>query len=515
MKKIFRSKKNKHGVSEVLGTILLLGIAVAIFSVLYFVVLSENFETEKPYPTVVTFVEGDHIVIEHRGGEELGVDNKFTFNIGGNPYTFYLSGLLEDTNSDDKWNIGERLILKGSDIYIDSDTIFNWTTPDADLSGNDLDNNRIIMSGLLDIRPSGDIGLEVFVDNTSPKVGDSVNITLTVSLYYGDLSAPYVQIKYLLPDSLEFWEYYPKSANYNKTTGIWNITNLNIGVPVSLTIKANVSLTAYKVEPTQLCMLIDGSGSIRGPGGNQPGPDWDLILNGLSKAVNESIPHDGNVELTIIQFAQNEATLEIGGPVVITESNYQSVAANIRNINQRGSWTPMSCGIQKGADTLFVSPRNPLNGGIFTRKVIFLVTDGQPTCRCLVSDSDPYISDYCGYDYESTSNTEDSRDYLLNKLGMDENIDEFDSLAIGVGPDINWLRDGIVWPGSSEWTGDEEPEPGWVRHVDDWAEFSNAIDETFVLLFGKIDSSIELLNSPLIDLTDENNRVTLTINPVE
>lgn len=515
MKRISKFKKNNSCVSEVLGTILLLGIAVAIFSVLYIIVLSEPLETEEAYPTTVTFIEGDNIIVEHRGGKELGVDNTFNFEFGDESYLFNVGDLLQDLNSDYKWNIGERLILDGEDIS--KDTIFNWTINDVDIFGSDLDNNRLIMSGKLDVRPSGDVGIDVFVDNLSPSVGDTVNITIAVSLYYGDLLAPNIKIKYLLPDSLEYWGYSPESADYNKDTGIWNISSLDTADTVFLTIKANVSMIDYESKPTQLCMLIDGSGSIRGPGGNDPGPDWDLILNGLSKAVNESIPHDGSVELTIIQFAENEATLEIGGPTVVTESNYNTVTSSIRSINQRGSWTPMSCGIQMGADTLFASDRNPTNGGNYTRKIVFLVTDGQPTCHCYISDSDPYTSDWCGYGYDSTPNTEDSRNYLLNKLLMDEDIDELNALGVGVGPDIEWLRQDIVWPGSYEWAEDDEVPPGsgWVRHVDNWYGFSEAIDETFILLFGKINLSIELLNSPLVDLDDENNEVSVIITPSE
>ena len=111
-----------------------------------------------------------------------------------------MGDLLQDSNSNDKWNIGERLVLDGDDLG--SDTIFDWTIPDADVSGSDLENNRLIMSGELDVRPSGDVGLDVFVDNLSPKVGDTINITISVSLYYGDLLVPNIEIKYLLPDSL-------------------------------------------------------------------------------------------------------------------------------------------------------------------------------------------------------------------------------------------------------------------------------------------------------------------------
>jgi len=511
MKKIsFFNKKKKNAVSEVVGTILLLGIAIALFSTLYIVVLSEPFETSEPYPTVVAFVEGDHIVIEHRGGEEMGVDSKFTFDIGGNSYTFPIGNLLEDTNSDNRWNLGERLIVNKSII---GNPIFDWNNSDAGISGNDDENSRVILTGSLDIRPSGDIGLEVTVDDRYPKVGDSVNITLTASLFYGDLPTPNTEIKLLLPDGLEYQDYSPKSENYNKNTGIWNISNLNIGESVSITIKAKISPESFSVEPAQLCVLLDGSGSISSN-------DWNIALDGLSDAINKSIPHNSAVELTVIQFANSRASLEIG-PIVVTDIDgdpgyYKTISDGVRAITQNEHNTPMSCAFLRGADTLYSSLGNPANGGDFERQIVILVTDGVPTSSCYINDYDPYKADcyYCNHKWY----TEQARDYLINKLQMNLSQDEIDSIAVGVGgyygnPDSEWLRTKIVWPNSYNWSGGESPDPGWVREVTDWQNFSSAIDETFVLLFGTIEIPIELQNSLLIDLNEQNNVVTVKIEP--
>ena len=53
-------KSSNNAVSQVLGTILLLGIAVAIFSVLYYIVLSEPIEANETYPTVVVTYAGNN-----------------------------------------------------------------------------------------------------------------------------------------------------------------------------------------------------------------------------------------------------------------------------------------------------------------------------------------------------------------------------------------------------------------------------------------------------------------------
>ena len=68
-KHIINLKNSNNAVSELLGTILLLGIAVAIFSVLYLIVLSQSFDTSEPNPTIVATIEDNYIIFEHRGGK--------------------------------------------------------------------------------------------------------------------------------------------------------------------------------------------------------------------------------------------------------------------------------------------------------------------------------------------------------------------------------------------------------------------------------------------------------------
>ena len=63
-KHIINLKNSNNAVSELLGTILLLGIAVAIFSVLYLIVLSQSFDTSEPNPTIVATIEDNYIIFQ-------------------------------------------------------------------------------------------------------------------------------------------------------------------------------------------------------------------------------------------------------------------------------------------------------------------------------------------------------------------------------------------------------------------------------------------------------------------
>jgi len=69
------------GVTEVVGTVLLLGIAVSVFSSLYVVVLSYPSPSSISSANLVGTIEGSNIVIEHRGGEALSLDTEILIKI--------------------------------------------------------------------------------------------------------------------------------------------------------------------------------------------------------------------------------------------------------------------------------------------------------------------------------------------------------------------------------------------------------------------------------------------------
>ena len=151
------------------------------------------------------------------------------------------------------------------------------------------------------------------------------------------------------------------------------------GETVTINITAAVVGAGSSSDLTQLAMIIDGSGSISTyPQGNVNYPgEWELMLEGIASAIEDSnvFPHDGTVELTVIQFATS-ARVEIY-PVVVTAANYLTVANNIRAIPKTGlgTLTNMEDGINLTANTVYASA----NFSTYERKIINLVTDGVPT----------------------------------------------------------------------------------------------------------------------------------------
>jgi len=115
-----KNKKTNLGVSDVIGTILLLGMAVALFSVLSAVVLSYPFQPSTPTVDIIGFVdtENNNIVLEHRGGEDLPLNTKIIVIINNTDrYQMNLSDdfLLSNKSKEDGfWNIGENVIIDPS-----------------------------------------------------------------------------------------------------------------------------------------------------------------------------------------------------------------------------------------------------------------------------------------------------------------------------------------------------------------------------------------------------------------
>ena len=115
-RRINRSFKDSDDmVTEIVGTVLLLGIAVVVFFTLYGVVLSSPSPSSTSSVNLVSTIEGSYIVIEHRGGEELALDTEILIEIAGEKMpvdgkTLTARDLLDDVSKKDGvWNVGERL----------------------------------------------------------------------------------------------------------------------------------------------------------------------------------------------------------------------------------------------------------------------------------------------------------------------------------------------------------------------------------------------------------------------
>jgi len=492
-----RFKDSNDMVSEVIGTVLLLGITVA-----YVTAISHPAPPVPTFVNLVGTVEGNNIILEHRGGDPLNLDTKISITIGDEIKDITVGDenyLDTESKSDNQWNVGERLVYPFE---------YNLDNDEAKILSVDGKSNSIIMTGSIDITPECDIGLKQTTDMRFPPVGSTVTITTEAIMYWGNIDATSVTINSVLPDNLAYQSHLTGQGCYDPDAGVWEIDHLVSGESVMLDISAIVTSAGIS-EFTQLAILLDGSSTISND-------DWNIMKTGLADAIEKPIyfPHDGSVEITVIQFGGGSvgnpprAEIEIG-PIIVND-NYMDISDDIRSLDKIGGMTPTACAIYLAADALSSSPNFDVN----TRQIINLVTDGKPNC---IWSGIP--GDYTGTPESSDlskESTESAREYLLNTLDMTEDKDEFDAEAIGTTPNIGWLRDSIVWPGSYEWESGSPspPGPGWVRAVSDYEEFANGVNELFDILFGDIVHSAEIISSTPIDIDPGNNKASGTITPI-
>ncbi|MBN1860667.1 MAG: type IV pilin N-terminal domain-containing protein [Candidatus Thermoplasmatota archaeon] len=117
-------RKSNHAVSEVLATVLLLGITIALFGFLNFIVFSFSFEPAAPsvnlIGSITEYQSTSTITIEHNGGESLDGATEIIMTIGSVAYKETLQDILDGTAqwtflalNDDKnpgtWDFGETV----------------------------------------------------------------------------------------------------------------------------------------------------------------------------------------------------------------------------------------------------------------------------------------------------------------------------------------------------------------------------------------------------------------------
>lgn len=113
-----KHKRADEAVSEIVGTILLLGITVSLFSAICGIVLSYPFSPSSPSTNLVGMVEEDYLLIEHRGGKALDLGTKVSLTIGDNMSEIIIveACLNNESKEDNRWGIGEWFVYQNSNM---------------------------------------------------------------------------------------------------------------------------------------------------------------------------------------------------------------------------------------------------------------------------------------------------------------------------------------------------------------------------------------------------------------
>jgi len=107
-----KNSRKTGAVSEIVGEVLLLAIAVTSISVIYTQVLSTPGPVDTTNVTIVGKIEDGRPIFELQRGESLGADTKIFLTLAGYDQREFLTGEI----SNQQWRIGEQVMLPVEDI---------------------------------------------------------------------------------------------------------------------------------------------------------------------------------------------------------------------------------------------------------------------------------------------------------------------------------------------------------------------------------------------------------------
>ena len=228
-------KRANKAVTNIVGTILLLSIAVSLTTGIYILVLNtafNNSNTPQLSVTIIGTIEGDRIILEHRGGNGLSSETEITFIIGDNNPEHNTSGewLENDTNGDGFWSIGERVVYNnGTDLMFKRVEALVF----------DVETQSIVMRGVIQ---EGKQGTDPWVITLDVPVEDifSNSATLWMEYHFRNHTVGEGEVKF---------RYKPKqSGSWTDTPKSWVDMISNHSGTYNETITSLLPNTEYQVE---------------------------------------------------------------------------------------------------------------------------------------------------------------------------------------------------------------------------------------------------------------------------
>lgn len=528
MKKI---NGNEEAVSELLGTMLLLLIAVSVFTYIAFQVASDDGPEPQTHVNIYGDIIKQNITLTNMGGESIDGSGRLALDIAGNGTSSIISKYLDDTNHNGLWDFGEKIIFNfltetntSEDYFLDH--IDKYESIDA--LSTDILSNEIKFNGPVFSNYRSDIGIHVTISDTTPHNDDYVTITISVWCYGGDVQAAGdVYIKCPLPEGLQYVPpHVADKGSYDPVSGLWHIGNMLVeNDPINLTIRAKVVGVPIRPEYTQLGLILEGSNNMLD---SQSHSVWQsTLLNGINMAIKKgNIPHDETVELTIVGYGHEDPprAYVILDPTVLDNDTYKDIQGGgelgIRNDKYPEGFAPMSSAIRLIADEM-------RNSDFFSqekKQFILLIGSGKPDCIWIPD----YNGEFKGYTLLVQDDTIGAAEYLnttlFNEFNLVKNNDEFNAMIVAKS-DIDrnpiFINNSIVMPQPNcciytfeNITENPIDEEGWVLELTKgWQEFQAAFDYIISILFHSIHLEVNLEQSTTLDPFDFNNTFEIYITP--
>ncbi len=337
-------KLGKEGVSEIIGTVLLLAVAIATFSVLAIYVFSSTSPSaSSPDLDLVGYInENQHIIIEHKGGEEVKLSNikitvwkgdadscSYHFDDEGRLMGDYASYAdFEDINTDKKWGVGEYIDINATAIF---GNITNWQISAIVIDEN---SNSVIFSGILQpgilhtvppvaiftYAPLDPKTLEIIEFNASQSYDPDGGRIVTYRWDFGDGNIGYGMVVV---------HKYATSGTYNVTLTIIDdegqsaeaTTGAGFNIPPPINVTDNqppIADFTWNIDPN-VDGKIDFTSDAIDPDGTIISYYWNFGDGSTSSSPNPSHIYDlsGNYTVTLIVTDDNGATYAVSKTITV------------------------------------------------------------------------------------------------------------------------------------------------------------------------------------------------------
>ncbi len=195
--KKMRIKRTHRAVSEIIGTILLLGISVSLFSVVYIFVLTVPYSPPTPSVNIICQIDDGNIILSHYGGKALNLDSKIVLIVDGQPIDSITAGdyLYNDFNGDGLWSMGEKVVFSYASLVSGGEQI--------EVNILDTGSNSLVLTGTLQEEIDSVLSICTSVDAINPYELTSSPFDITAT---GPLDLDNVTLYYRWSDDNISWD---------------------------------------------------------------------------------------------------------------------------------------------------------------------------------------------------------------------------------------------------------------------------------------------------------------------
>ena len=173
---------DEHAVSEVMGQVLLVGIAVIMLSSLSVFVFSQEGPVDIPHTNVQEIMDTstDTIYLKHGGGEPIRAeDAEIIVNINGKKYVYTSSQIYESLGNSSAWEVGETIEINTMSLW----TVNLKNSDEVELYLVDTPSNELIQKSRLTTEFQKKAGLATWltpmgkISDTSGGYGDNKQVS--------------------------------------------------------------------------------------------------------------------------------------------------------------------------------------------------------------------------------------------------------------------------------------------------------------------------------------------------